>query len=382
MSETKINYSYYIWRYSGVALFLILWEFFSRVGVLNPQFIPPFSKILGQIYILWFNNALFTNIMVSLWRVLLGLIIASIIAIPLGFLLGGWFSDIADWMDPLFRIFGQVNPFSLMPIFILFFGMGETAKLAVVAWVCIWPVLYNTILGARSADKLIIKTAVSMNVSNWQLFRKVLLPSAEPSIFAGLRVGAEMSFFMLIAAEMIGASAGLGWLFHNSSMNNQIPRMYSAGLFIVFFGVILNRSLIYVQNKLFFWKEAEHGFSFSKVNKSSTKFGKFQISALTILIILIIGIGSYEVNYANTVEFSSKYSNSNAPGHMDHMDMNNKKDSNNTNTTNTDNKTNSDHMNMDNHNKVDGSSKNMQDDSSNHMNMNDSNKSSHMNMDK
>lgn len=361
MIRTKEKYNYYILRYSGVVVLLFLWEILSRLNIFNSQFIPPFSKVLAQIYVLWFNNALFTNIMVSLWRVILGLAIAAVIAIPLGFILGGWFSDTAELMDPLFRILGQVNPFSLMPIFILFFGMGETAKLAVIAWVCIWPILYNTILGAKSADKLILKTSKSMNLSNWQLFRKILLPSAEPSIFAGLRVGAEMSFFMLIAAEMISASAGLGWLFHNASMNNQIPRMYSAGLFIVFLGIMLNKFLIYLQNKLFFWKETNQGSTFKKFKNSNNGFRKIQVIVLAVFIVFIIGIGSYQVNYANTTEFSSRYSNSNVPGHMDMehmnmpgMDMGEDKKNNSNTKENNDSKKDSNDMN---HN------------SSNHMNM-------------
>ncbi len=111
MSKTKKFWTYYILRYSGVAVLLILWELLPAIGAFNPQFIPSFSTVLGQIHVLWFNNALFTNIMVSLWRVALGLIIASIIAVPLGLILGGWFNRAADLMDPLFRILGQVNPF-------------------------------------------------------------------------------------------------------------------------------------------------------------------------------------------------------------------------------------------------------------------------------
>ncbi|WP_279146082.1 ABC transporter permease [Clostridium tyrobutyricum] len=317
MSKTKKFWTYYILRYSGVAVLLILWELLPEIGAFNPQFIPSFSTVLGQIHVLWFNNALFTNIMVSLWRVVVGLIIASIIAVPLGLILGGWFNRAADLMDPLFRILGQVNPFSLLPAFILFFGTGEITKLAVITWTSIWPILYNTIQGAKSVDKLLIKTAISMKASNWQLFKKIMIPSAEPSIFAGLRVGAEMSFFIVIAAEMISSNAGLGWLFHNASMNNQIPRMYSAGLFIIILGVLLNRFLIYVQNKIFFWKEAGQNSSFIKFRKLKTKFRKRQIVALIVVVIVILGIGSYEVNYSNTSEFNNRFSNSNAAGHME-----------------------------------------------------------------
>lgn len=347
MSKMVKNYNYYILRYSGVILFLVLWQILPMTRIVNPQFIPPLSTVLVQVYNLWVYNFLFTSIMVSVWRVILGLIIASAIAIPLGFLLGGWFNDIADIMDPLFRIFGQVNPFSLTPIFILFFGMGETAKLAVVAWVCVWPILYNTILGVRNVDSVLLKTAFSMKVSNWQLFKKVLLPAAAPSIFAGLRVGVEMSFFMLIAVEMLGANAGLGVVYHTSAMNNQISRMYAAGIFVVILGVALNRSLIYIQTKLFFWKEPEHIFSFAKWKRTSSKFGKVQIRILTIIVIIIIGIGSYEVQFSNSQSFTSRYDNLNNPMNMKGMDME-KDNKNNSNTMDTKHNMNTtDHMNMD-----------------------------------
>lgn len=332
MNKSKSNYNYYILRYSGVVLLIVLWEILPRIGVFNPQFIPAFSTVIAQIYVLWLKNNLITNIMVTLWRVLVGLMIAAVIAVPLGLVLGGWFNRAADLLDPLFRIFGQVNPFSLLPAFILFFGMGEITKLAVIAWTSIWPILYNTVSGAKSTDKLLIKTAVSMKISNWQLFKKVLVPSAAPSIFAGLRVGTEMSFFIVIAAEMISSNAGLGWLFHNASMNNQIPRMYSAGLFIIILGVLLNRFLVYFQNKIFFWKDTGYNFSFIKLKKLKSKFSKRQVIALALVTVIIIGIGSIEVSYSNNPNFNSGFMNK-----MDEDQMNMEHD----------NKSNSDHMHMD-----------------------------------
>lgn len=332
MNKSKNNYNYYILRYSGVVLLIVLWEILPRIGVFNPQFIPSFSTVIAQIYVLWLKNNLITNIMVTLWRVLVGLMIAAVIAVPIGLVLGGWFNRAADLLDPLLRIFGQVNPFSLLPAFILFFGMGEITKLVIIAWTSIWPILYNTISGAKSTDKLLIKTAASMKISNWQLFKKVLVPSAAPSIFAGLRVGTEMSFFIVIAAEMISSNAGLGWLFHNAAMNNQIPRMYSAGLFIIILGVLLNRFLVYFQNKIFFWKNTGYNFSFIKLKKSHSKFSKGQIAALALVTVIIIGIGSIEVSYSNTPNFNSGFINS-----MDEKQMNMEHDS----------KSNSDHMHMD-----------------------------------
>lgn len=320
--EIDIGYKYFEYyglKYCGVILILVLWQVLPEIGVLDPQFVPPFSKVLGQLYELWINNGLLIHIIVSLWRVIIGLLIAIVIAVPLGFLLGGWFTYIADILDPLFRILSQVNPFSLMPIFILFFGIGEAAKLSVVAWVCMWPLLYNTISGARRVDPALIKTALSMNVSKFQMLKKVMIPAAGSAVFLGLRVGVEMSFFMLIAAEMIGATAGVGWLFHNSAMNNQIPRMYAAGVCIIILGIALNRFLIYIQNKLFSWKESSHIFSFTKWKKTITKFNGIQVTGIAVFMAVVIGVGSYMAHV-------SKIAGTDSGVHMYHMHMNENKD--------------------------------------------------------
>ncbi|CAB1247685.1 Putative aliphatic sulfonates transport permease protein SsuC [Clostridiaceae bacterium BL-3] len=312
--EIKNGLHYYILKYFGVIVILILWQVLPEIGILDSQFIPSLSEVLVQLYEMCLESELLVHVAVSLWRVLIGLIIAAVIAIPLGFLLGGWLTRAADILDPLFRIFSQVNPFSLMPVFILFFGIGEAAKLAVVAWVCLWPVLYNTISGVRRVDPILIKTALSMNVSKSEMLKKVIVPGAAPSIFLGLRIGVEMSFFMLIAAEMIGATAGVGWLFHNSAMNNQIPRMYAAGVCIIVLGIILNRFLIYIQNKLFFWKDSTHVFSFARWKKSVTRFNKMQVVSIVSIIVVVIGIGSYATHISKVTDIDSDTQ-------MNHMKM-------------------------------------------------------------
>lgn len=313
--EIKHRLQYYILKYSGVMLILILWQLLPETGILDSQFIPSFSEVLVQLYELCLKSELLIHVAVSLWRVIIGLIIASVIAVPAGFLLGGWMTRAADILDPLFRIFSQVNPFSLMPVFILFFGIGEAAKLSVVAWVCLWPVLYNTISGVRRVEPILVKTALSMNVSKFQMLKKVIIPGAAPSIFLGLRIGVEMSFFMLIAAEMIGATAGVGWLFHNSAMNNQIPSMYAAGVCIIILGIILNRFLIYIQNKVFFWKGSTHVFSFARWKKGITRFNKAQAAFIAAVISIVIGVGSYAAHVSKVTDIDSGVQ-------MNHMQMN------------------------------------------------------------
>jgi NitT/TauT family transport system permease protein len=146
-------------------------------------------------------------------------------------------------IEPLLRIFGQVNPFSLMPLFLLFFGLGEVAHVAVMAWVSLWPILRHTVGGVRSVDRAILRSARSMGVHGPAWLFGVLLPAAAHSIFTGVRAGGGLLFFMLIGAEMIGAGAGLGWFLHNAAANYQITRIYAAGILILVCGALLDAAL-------------------------------------------------------------------------------------------------------------------------------------------
>jgi NitT/TauT family transport system permease protein len=224
--------------------------------VIEGQFIPPLSKVLLEIGKLAADGSLFLHIAASLQRTILGLFFAVSLAVPMGFLLGGVFPALSRQLRPLFRLFGQINAFALLPIFILFFGIGEVSKVAVIFWTTVWPVLFTTIVGVRNIDPIYIKSARSIGADRVAIFSKVILPAAAPVIFTGVRTGATHAFLMLIAAEMIGAKAGLGWLVHNSEMNAIIPRLFAAMITIAILGTIINYLLFMLEKSLVDWKQA------------------------------------------------------------------------------------------------------------------------------
>jgi NitT/TauT family transport system permease protein len=98
---------------------------------------------------------------------------------------------------------------------------------------CIWPILFNVITGIKVVDPALERSARALNISHFQSFTQILLPSVGPWIYTGLSTGVEISFFMVVAAEMIGTSAGLGWLVHNAGMNNKVVWIYSAAVLIM-----------------------------------------------------------------------------------------------------------------------------------------------------
>jgi NitT/TauT family transport system permease protein len=239
----------------SIIVFLLIWESASRLDWVPRTFISPPSEVLRTLWDLLITGVLFKHIRVSFVRSSAGFLLAAVIAVPLGFLLGGWFRLFERIVTPVLRLFTEINPFSLFPVFILLFGIGEISKIAMLFWVCLWPILLNTITGIKNVDSLLVKSARSMGVTGLTLFFKVILPAASPNIFHGLRTSCSVAFFMLIAAEMIGASSGLGWLVFNAQNNYQISKLFATTVTISVLGLTLNYLFGEVENRFLIWKE-------------------------------------------------------------------------------------------------------------------------------
>jgi NitT/TauT family transport system permease protein len=246
---------FYYRKSIAVILFLALWEAAPRLGLANRTFIPPLSETLAMLWEMLITGRLHVHVLLSLRRALSGFVIASFIGLPLGFLLGGWFKRFEEYLNPLLNILSQVNPFSVFPVFVLLFGIGEIAKVAIIFWVCVWPILFGTINGVKNIDPILVKAALGMSTGKLALFRKIVLPGAAPGIFAGLKQGAGISFFMLIAAEMIGASAGLGFMVLNAQHNFQIKRLFVAVITIALLGLFITWAINMLEKKIITWKE-------------------------------------------------------------------------------------------------------------------------------
>jgi NitT/TauT family transport system permease protein len=239
----------------GIIFLIAIWEIGPRRGWIDSQFFPPPSLIIAEGIKMAERGELLIQITSSLQRLFQGLAAALVVGLPLGFILGGWFPRLTHFLRPLLRLFAQLNAFALFPIFVLFFGIGELAKFAVIFWSCLWPILFTTIAGVQGVDPLYVKVARSMGSSRLTIFVRVLFPGALPSIFTGIRLGATVAFLMLIAAEMIGATAGLGWVVLNSQVNYVIPRLYLAAAIIAFLGMGMNYLIHFIEASVIKWKE-------------------------------------------------------------------------------------------------------------------------------
>lgn len=243
----------------SILLFVALWELAPRAGGIVETFIAPPSVVARTMAELFREGELLGHVAVSLFRAGSGFVAAALVAVPLGFFLGGGFRTFDRLVSPVLRFLGQVNPFSLFPLFIILFGIGELSKGAMIFWVSLWPILFNTISGVKQIDPLLVKSARSMGTRLVTLFFRVILPAASPGIFHGLKMGSGTAFFMLIAAEMIGASRGLGWLVWNAQTNFQMANLFAATVLISLLGLSINLLFGLLEERLTGWKQRSVG---------------------------------------------------------------------------------------------------------------------------
>jgi NitT/TauT family transport system permease protein len=201
-----------------------------------------------------YTGEFFKHFNISLFRWGIGFFAALLVAIPLGIVMG-WFRKFEEIADPLVQACRNCSVLALYPIFILLFGIGEKAKISIIMWGTVWVVLLNTIVGVKNVDRILVKAAKSMGIDDFELLFKVLLPAALPYIITGVRLGAASSILVLIAAEMVGANAGLGFMIFYYEARYAVPEMYGGIIILSVIGVSLNTLLFHLEKKFTVWRE-------------------------------------------------------------------------------------------------------------------------------
>jgi ABC-type nitrate/sulfonate/bicarbonate transport system permease component len=215
---------------AGVALVLIAWEAVARAEIANPAVFPAPTEALRQAVTRLAASDVATHVGVSLGRILAGFSIGAAAGIALG-VLAGWYGAVGRLVRPLVEFLRPIPPLAWIPMAIVWFGLGEPSKVFVIFLGAFFPVLTNTYRGVTTVDPAWLRAAQTMDLSGARLLTRVMLPAALPDIATGLRVGWGLSFGVLVAAELIAADAGMGYLINNARQVGEIG--------IVIFGIML-----------------------------------------------------------------------------------------------------------------------------------------------
>lgn len=236
----------------AIIAFLALWEAVPRLGIVDSAFLPAFSQVIVTGVDFALKGQLWPHVEVSILRALGGFALGVVTGVPAGIVLG-WYPAVERYLNPLLQLLRQVNPVSLLPVFILFFGLGYFTKVALIYWVVVWPILLGAMSGVRYVDPALIKYGRSLALSDWKLFSRIVVPSSIPSIVTGMRLAVTYSFLMLVVSEMVGANSGLGYLVVNSQYLMSIDLLYVGVIILALLGVIANYLLVWLERSLTSW---------------------------------------------------------------------------------------------------------------------------------
>jgi len=212
---------------------LLAWQAIAAVSGL--EFLLGPVEIAKHFFAALGDRELYDNIGASLSRALPGFAIGSALGIALG-LAAGVARNLDRALSPVVFLTYPVPKIVMLPLFMIWFGIGDLSKVLIIALACFYPVFINAYYGARATQKVLVWSAMNMGAGRWRLFRRVVVPSALPQIFAGLRVSLALSFIVMFAAEMINARSGLGQMIRVAENSLRFDLMYVSLVAIAILG--------------------------------------------------------------------------------------------------------------------------------------------------
>ena len=242
----------------AVVVFLAFWELTVAAGWINPLFISSPSRIAVAAYALFVDGSIYEDLQVSGFEFLVGYGLAIVVGVPLGILMG-WYSRINAVLDPFVSALYATPRIALLPLVMIWFGIGLMSKIAIIFLGAIFPILVNTITGMRTIDADFIKVARSFGSNDRQLFLTVALPSSVPLLLTGLRLGLAHALIGIVVGEMYGATAGLGFLISVAGARFQTDQVMVGIIIIALAGVVLTSLLRVIERRFERWRPNYRG---------------------------------------------------------------------------------------------------------------------------
>lgn len=251
-------------RWAVLAAGVAAWQLAAMAA--DDTFFPPPSQIAAKAFTVWFSgppsrlwltDAAVENLLPSLGRMLLGLVISAVLGIA-GGLAVGRSAHARDFLDPLTQFFRAIPPPTLVAVFIVIFRIGTQMEVATIVFGTVWPILLNTTDGARSVDPLHLDTAAAFRLSRAQRLFRVIIPAAGPKIFAGLRLSLSLALILMVFSELVGSTNGIGYQMIDAQTTFDLKAMWAAVVLLGVLGYVMNTLLLVAERVLLRWHRAGH----------------------------------------------------------------------------------------------------------------------------
>ena len=244
-------------RVSSVLLFLAVWSLASGLVVVlklfNPLFLAGPWLVVGKVVQLAADGQLWGHLGATLGRVAIGFATGAALGLALG-VPAGYFTRLHALVEPVVEILRPIPPLAMLPLFIVWFGIGEFSKVGFITYATFFPVFLTTVHAVRQVDRLLLRAAASLGARPGQLFFNVILPAALPDIFTGIRLGIALAFFVIVISEFIGAEQGLGYLINDGRNFFLVPQMLGAAVVLGVLGYASSALVGVLERRLLKWE--------------------------------------------------------------------------------------------------------------------------------
>jgi NitT/TauT family transport system permease protein len=241
-------------RYSPLLIIAVVWELVVRLGIVSPYLLPPFTKILADGFSLFSDPDLYYHASRSLFRAFSGLGIAIVFGVTAGTLMT-FYKPVRVVLNPIIQMFYPVPRSALIPVTIIWFGIGSLSKIILIFIGCMLPVVISSFNGARGVDQVYIWSARSLGASDREVLWEVILPAAMPQILTGIRTAVAISFLLLVSTELIISTEGLGYLIGLLGENGVYPKMFAVIFIVIAIGFSADRLYLLISRRLLSWLE-------------------------------------------------------------------------------------------------------------------------------
>lgn len=236
------------------ALIVLVWYAIAYSGLVNPSLVPTPHAVVSRLRELMTEGRLPRDIWMSTQRVFLGVTLGTLLAVPVGFLLG-WYKEIRTFIDPLINFFRALPPIALIPLVIVYFGIGEVAKVVILFYASFFAGVIVMYEGISQISPIFVRVARTLGATDGEIFRKVILPLTVPHMLTALRVALGVAWATLVASELIAAQQGLGAMIQNASSFFQLDIIYLGIICIGFIALAMDLALRTAARRLVAWQD-------------------------------------------------------------------------------------------------------------------------------
>lgn len=241
------------WLLAPWVLIVLFWYAVRASGLISPALVPAPHEVFAK-FLELARGRLGLDVLMSTQRVLVGVALGVLLAVPVGFSLG-WYKGVRNFMDPVINFFRALPPIALIPLVIVYFGIGEAAKIAILFYASFFAGVIVMYEGIAQISPIFIKVARTLGASDGEIFAKVIVPLTIPHILTAIRVALGVAWATLVASELIAAQQGLGALIQNASSFFQLDIIYVGIICIGIIALVMDLVLRMATRRLVAWQD-------------------------------------------------------------------------------------------------------------------------------